>query len=327
MEYPQINFVSAFDNARRGWEQRIRNVMGNPLLPYSPVNPYVDASWPEPNRVRYHLGGAVYIELRNIRPASFNLDIGDPVTIQSSTEIVNRTNVDDPVKHGKFEEDYTFTFGAVDSFSDKATVALEQGLAVKFGNEYDHIKAELESKFTEANEKERSQQKHWDNTIHWHLEHETPLNLTIWGQRDKSKTQSIIDINMPFEFEIAIRYEYADGSWAETSFPSRQILLDYLRGNASDAIGVTHVHHVTGETFGQHIESDTYEATASYFRAHPQPHVDMPNSDINTTITVINDNVIDQDVKVIDHSKNPDYKGIVTGKTVISSGKDYGRYD
>ena len=316
-EFPVMNLPNALDIEVQGIDQLLRNVAylyGYQRWLSGPAWGNYHHEWPEPDRIRYRMGderNAVWMELRNVHVTDYGpIEWQDAIAVGGRhTDIVEEQEVKIPVDEGKWTKTVSLTFEAVRGLEDQTKQAFTSEAEARLGG----ISSPAGAKLNQKVELEFAQKFSKVNTERYTvtdtIELPTPLHITYRGERARIVEERRTRSRPRFDYGIALRFEFNEGSWSEMYFASKDQFLDFIRGNADDTVGVYRVGGLTTRgAFGAvvAVPSPPDEPQAAFFRDHPQPDATIPDTDHALEWVATYDNAAQGRLVVIDHNATAD---------------------
>lgn len=310
-DFPAMNIPTALDVEVQSIDQLMRNVVylyNYPRWISGPAWGNYDHEWPEPDCIRYHISQALWIELRNVHVADYG-----PIEWQEATaiggrhtDIVEEQEVSIPVDQGKWTKTVELTFEAVRGLEDQTKQGFTTEAEAKLGGISSPAGARLNQKVELEFAQKFSKVNTSRYTVTDTIELPTPLHITYRGERARVVEERRTRSKPQFDYGIALRYEYNEGSWTEMYFASKAQFLDFVRGNADDTVGVYYVGGLSAYNLweGRRIPVDgpAPEPQAGFFRDHPQPEASLAYTDHALEWTDTYDNAAQGRLVVIDHN-------------------------
>ena len=308
-EFPAMNLPNALDVEVQSIDQLMRNVTYLYNYPYwisGPAWGGYHSEWPEPDRIRYHISQAVWIELRNVHVKEYGpIQWQDADTLGGRhRDIVEEQDVVIPIDQGTWEKEVSLTFSSTRGLEDATKRGFTSEAMAKLGGinapASASINQKVELEFAQTFSKEQTE----SYTVRDKISLPTPLNITYRGERERVVEQRRSLSTPVWDYGIALRYEYNEGSWTEMYFASKQQFVDFIRGNAPDSVGVYEVGGLSAYNIweGKRIPVDgRSEPQAAWFRAHPQPEASLAYSPTALEWAEPYDNASRGRLVVVDH--------------------------
>lgn len=276
-EYPAMNIPNALDIEVQSIDQWMRNVAylyGYDKWISGPAYGGYHSEWPEPDRIRYHISQAVWIELRNVHVKSYG-----PIEWQEAEalggmhrDIVEEQDVKIPNEQGTWEKEVILNFGAVRGLEDATKRGFISEIGARLGGISTPAGASASQKIEVEFAQKFSQQQTEGYTVRDKITLPTPLDITYRGERSRVVEQRRTRSTPVWDYGIALRYEYNNGGFTEMYFASKGQFEDFINGNAPDTVGVWFTNGSSYHDFWNNLQPipGQVEPQAPFFREHPQ---------------------------------------------------------
>lgn len=311
MTFPAMNLPVALMGEVQLIDQLLRNAvyLGAAVNWWrsDPAPAAYEFQWPDPSTLRFHVGGAYWIVLYNVHVAQYGpIEWADASTIGGQhTDIVNETAVKIPVDKGTYRDTFSATFSETKSLEDETKNGFISEAMAKLGGISSPVQASLNQKVELEFRKAFGQVSSESRTVSQEITLPTPLDITVRGVRSRVTEQRRTKSQPQFDYGIAFRAERNDGGWWEVGFASKAEYQSFIRGEASDSVGVRRHGGSTVKSIWSDqqvpVAAQAAEPQAAAFRNVPQPSAVVGHGAHSLEWLATYDNVHKTGIEVIDH--------------------------
>lgn len=314
MTFPALNVPVALMSEVQGLDQLMRNAvyLGADINWWrsDPAPGHYEYQWPEPNTIRYHVGGAYWIVLHNVHVARYGeIQWQDAVQVGGEhVDIINEKNITIPNEEGTYTSTFSATFTETRSLEDASKQGFISEAMAKLGGISSPVQASLNQKVEIEFRKSFGSTSTEQLVFSDEIVLPTPLDITIRGERRRITEQRRTRSQPEFEYGIAFRGEFNDGGWWEVGFKSRDEYFSFIRGEADDSVGVYRSGGGSVKSVWSDeqvpIPSPADRPQAHKFRAVPQQGATVGHASPSLEWLATYDNVHKSGIVVIDHLKD-----------------------